>query len=105
MQEERSQHRNRAKAMALLRARILDGGTQRANDQRAPGPALPGRFRRPLATHPHLQFSAGRVADHRVNLTLYSLDRFMEGEGLDAVIDALAADRQATLLAEQAEQP
>ncbi len=43
------------------------------------------------------------MTDHRVNLTLYALDKFMEGEGLDEVIDALAADRQARLLAEQAE--
>ena len=48
-------------------------------------------------------FPQGRVTDHRINLTLYSLDRLMEGEGLDAIIDALAADRQARLLAEQAE--
>ena len=47
-------------------------------------------------------FPQGRVTDHRVNLTLYSLDRLMEGEGLDAIVDALAADRQARLLAEQA---
>ena len=43
------------------------------------------------------------MTDHRVNQTLYSLDRLIEGDGLDVVIDALAADRQARLLAEQAE--
>ena len=42
------------------------------------------------------------MTDHRINLTLYSLDRLIEGEGLDEVIDALAAERQAQLLAEQA---
>ena len=41
------------------------------------------------------------MTDHRINLTLYSLDRIMEGEGLDEVIDALTAERQAQLLAEQ----
>ena len=43
------------------------------------------------------------MTDHRINLTLYSLDRLIEGDGLDEVIDALAAERQAQLLADQAE--
>ena len=47
-------------------------------------------------------FPQGRMTDHRINLTLYSLDRLIEGEGLDEVIDALAAERQAQLLADQA---
>ena len=47
-------------------------------------------------------FPQGRVTDHRVNLTLYSLDRIMEGEGLDEIIDALIAERQAELIAQQA---
>ncbi len=42
------------------------------------------------------------MTDHRVNLTLYSLERIMEGEGLDEIIDALTAERQAELLAQQA---
>ena len=42
------------------------------------------------------------MTDHRINLTLYSLDRIMEGEGLDEIIDALTAERQAELLAAQA---
>ncbi len=41
------------------------------------------------------------MTDHRVNLTLYSLDRIMEGEGLDEIVDALTAERQAELLAQQ----
>ena len=47
-------------------------------------------------------YPQGRVTDHRVNLTLYSLDRIMEGEGLDEIVDALTAERQAELLAAQA---
>jgi len=102
VQEERSQHRNRAKAMALLRARILDGENQRANAERAKerrAQVGSGDRSQRIRTY---NFPQGRVTDHRINLTLYSLDRLMEGEGLEAIIDALAADRQAQLLAEQA---
>jgi peptide chain release factor 1 len=103
VQEERSQHRNRAKAMALLRSRILDGENQRANEQRAEARRSQvgsGDRSQRIRTY---NFPQGRVTDHRVNLTLYSLDRLMEGEGLDEIVDALTADRQARLLAEQAE--
>jgi peptide chain release factor 1 len=103
VQEERSQHRNRAKAMAVLRARILDGESQRASEARAQDRrAQVGSGDRSQRIRTY-NFPQGRVTDHRINLTLYSLDRLMEGEGLDAIIDALAADRQAQMLAEQAE--
>ena len=101
MQEERSQHKNRAKAMALLRSRILDGRQQKLNDERAEerkNQVGSGDRSQRVRTY---NFPQGRLTDHRVNLTLYSLDRIMEGEGLDGVIDALAAERQAQLLAEQ----
>ncbi|MGD0151076.1 MAG: peptide chain release factor 1 [Xanthobacteraceae bacterium] len=103
VQEERSQHRNRAKAMAVLRARILDGESRRASEVRAQerrAQVGSGDRSQRIRTY---NFPQGRVTDHRINLTLYSLDRLMEGEGLDTIIDALAADRQARLLAEQAE--
>ena len=103
VQAERSQHRNRTKAMALLRSRILDGENQRANDQRADARRVQvgsGDRSQRIRTY---NFPQGRVTDHRVNLTLYSLDRLMEGEGLEEIVDALTADRQAQLLAEQAE--
>ena len=58
MQEERSQHRNRAKAMALLRAKLYDAELQKRDAERAAEPARPGRQRRPLRAHPHLQFPA-----------------------------------------------
>jgi peptide chain release factor 1 len=103
VQAERSQHKNRAQAMALLRSRIYDGERERADAERSKerreqvgSGDRSGRIRT-------YNFPQGRMTDHRVNLTLYSLDRLIEGEGLDEVIDALAADRQARLLAEQAE--
>jgi peptide chain release factor 1 len=102
MQEERSQHRNRAKAMALLRSRILDAKNQKANEERAEARRSQvgsGDRSQRIRTY---NFPQGRMTDHRINLTLYSLDRLIEGEGLDEVIDALAAERQAQLLAEQA---
>ena len=102
MQAERSQHRNRAKAMALLRARILDARNQKLEAERAQdrrSQVGSGDRSQRIRTY---NFPQGRVTDHRVNLTLYSLDRVMEGEGLDEIIDALAAERQAELLALQA---
>ena len=102
MQEERSQHRNRAKAMALLRSRILDAQNQRANDERAQerrSQVGTGDRSQRIRTY---NFPQGRITDHRINLTLYALDKAMEGEGLDEIIDALTAERQAQLLAEQA---
>jgi len=103
VQEERSQHRNRAKAMSLLRSRILDGERERADAERAQDrreKVGSGDRSQRIRTY---NFPQGRMTDHRINLTLYSLDRLIEAEGLDEVIDALAADRQARLLAEQAE--
>ena len=101
MQEERSQHRNRAKAMALLRSRILDARNQKLEAERAQerrSQVGSGDRSQRIRTY---NFPQGRVTDHRVNLTLYSLDRIMEGEGLDEIVDALTAERQAELLAQQ----
>jgi peptide chain release factor 1 len=102
MQEERSQHRNRAKAMALLRSRILDAKQQKADEERSQHRRTQvgsGDRSQRIRTY---NFPQGRMTDHRINLTLYSLDRLIEGEGLDEVIDALIAERQAQLLADQA---
>ncbi len=102
MQEERSQHRNRAKAMALLRSRILDARNQKLDAERAEerrSQVGSGDRSQRIRTY---NFPQGRVTDHRVNLTLYSLERIMDGEGLDEIIDALTAERQAELLAQQA---
>ena len=101
VQEERSQHRNKAKALALLRSRILDAERQRADEARAAdrrSQVGSGDRSQRIRTY---NFPQGRVTDHRINLTLYTLDRVMEGEGLDEIIDALTAERQAELLAAQ----
>ena len=102
MQEERSQHRNRAKAMALLRSRILDARNQKLEAERAQerrSQVGSGDRSQRIRTY---NFPQGRVTDHRINLTLYSLDRIMEGDGLDEIVDALTTERQAELLAQQA---
>jgi peptide chain release factor 1 len=101
VQEERSQHRNKAKAMALLRSRILDAQNQRADEQRAAdrrSQVGSGDRSQRIRTY---NFPQDRVTDHRIGLTLYTLARLMEGEGFDAIIDALTAERQAELLAAQ----
>jgi peptide chain release factor 1 len=102
MQEERSQHRNRTKAMALLRSRILDAKNQKLDADRAQerrSQVGSGDRSQRIRTY---NFPQGRVTDHRINMTLYSLERIMEGEGLDEIIDGLTAERQAVLLAAQA---
>ena len=55
---------------------------------------VPDRLGRPLGAHPHLQLPQGRITDHRINLTLYKIERIMDGE-LDELIDALAHEYQA----------
>jgi peptide chain release factor 1 len=102
MQEERSQHRNRAKAMALLRSRILDAKNQQLDAERAQerrSQVGSGDRSQRIRTY---NFPQGRVTDHRINMTLYSLERIMEGEGLDEIIDGLTTERQAELLGAQA---
>jgi peptide chain release factor 1 len=102
MQEERSQHRNRAKAMALLRSRILDAKNRQLDAERAQerrSQVGSGDRSQRIRTY---NFPQGRVTDHRINMTLYSLERIMEGEGLDEIINGLTTERQAELLAAQA---
>ena len=102
MQEERSQHRNRAKAMAVLRSRIMAAKNQAADDERAKDrreQVGSGDRSQRIRTY---NFPQSRLTDHRIGLTLYSLEKLIQGEGLDEVIAALTADRQARLLAAQA---
>ncbi|GGC50286.1 peptide chain release factor 1 [Chelatococcus reniformis] len=99
VQEERSQHRNRAKAMALLRARLYDAergrkDAERAADRRAQVGS--GDRSERIRTY---NFPQGRVTDHRIGLTLYKLEEVMAGTALDELIDALTAEHQAALLA------
>ncbi len=99
MQEERSQHRNRQKAMAVLRSRIFDMERQRADGERAADRrAQVGSGDRSERIRTY-NFPQGRLTDHRINLTLYKLDKVMTGEALDEVVDALATEHQAALLA------
>jgi peptide chain release factor 1 len=99
VQAEKSQHQNRAKAMQILRARLYDMERSRADEERSESRKLQvgsGDRSERIRTY---NFPQGRLTDHRINLTLYKLDRMMEGE-LDEVVDALIADYQSKLLAE-----
>jgi peptide chain release factor 1 len=99
MQEERSQHRNKAKAMDVLRSRIFDLERQRlaqvrADDRRSQVGS--GDRSERIRTY---NFPQGRVTDHRINLTLYKLPQVLDGTALDEVVDALTTEHQAALLA------
>ena len=101
-QDEKSQHKNRAKAMKILRARLYEAERQRRDDARAAdrrGQVGSGDRSERIRTY---NFPQSRVTDHRINLTLYSLDQVMEGRGLDQLVDALIADDEAGRLAELA---
>jgi peptide chain release factor 1 len=95
---EKSQHQNRAKAMQILRARLYDMERNRLADERSESRRLQvgsGDRSERIRTY---NFPQGRLTDHRINLTLYKLDRVMAGE-LDEVVEALIADHQSKLLA------
>ncbi len=99
VQDERSQHKNRARAMTLLRSRIYETqreklDAERAADRRAQVGS--GDRSERIRTY---NFPQGRLTDHRIHLTLYKLDKVMTGEALDEVIDALITSHQAALLA------
>jgi peptide chain release factor 1 len=99
MQEDRSQHRNRAKALAVLRTRLYDFERQKLDAARAAerrGQVGTGDRSERVRTY---NFPQARVSDHRINLTLYKLPQIMEGEALGEIIDALVAEHQAALLA------
>ncbi len=96
---EKSQHRNREIAMAVMRTRLFDLERQKADDERAAarkGQVGSGDRSERIRTY---NFPQGRLTDHRINLTLYKLDQALQGD-IDEVIDALIADDQATRLAE-----
>jgi peptide chain release factor 1 len=102
VQEERSQHKNRAKAFAVLRARLYDAERQRKDTARAAdrrSQVGSGDRSERIRTY---NFPQGRVTDHRINLTLYKLDEVMDGTALDEIIDALTTEHQAAQLAAQA---
>ena len=100
MQEERSQHKNRAKAMKVLRSRIYDSERARVDAGRAAdrkSQVGTGDRSERIRTY---NFPQGRVTDHRINLTLHKIDRVMQGE-FDDIIEALIAHDQAAKLAAQ----
>ncbi|KEQ02550.1 MAG: peptide chain release factor 1 [Alphaproteobacteria bacterium] len=99
---EKSQHQNRAKAMQVLRSRLYDMERQKADSERsADRKSQVGSGDRSERIRTY-NFPQGRVTDHRINLTLYKLDRMMMGE-IDEVVDALISDYQAGQLAQLGE--
>jgi len=99
-QDEKSQHKNRAKAMTMLRARLYEAQRQKQFDERAANRKSQvgsGDRSERIRTY---NFPQGRVTDHRINLTLYKLDRVLAGEALDELIGPLVAADQAEKLAE-----
>jgi peptide chain release factor 1 len=100
MQEEKSQHKNKAKAMMLLKAKIYDAERSRVDAARASErKSLVGSGDRSERIRTY-NYPQGRVTDHRINLTLYKLDRIVAGDDLGEIIDALVAQDQADRLAE-----
>jgi peptide chain release factor 1 len=100
VQDERSQHKNKARGMALLRARLYDMEQQKQDAARAADrkeQVGSGDRSQRIRTYNYPQ---ARVSDHRINLTLHKLPQVMEGEALNELIEALVADHQAALLAE-----
>ena len=101
-QDEKSQHKNRAKAMKILRARIYDAERAAKDAERAAtrrDQVGSGDRSERIRTY---NFPQGRVTDHRIGLTLHKLERVLAGEALDELIDALTADDQVSRLAEPA---
>jgi peptide chain release factor 1 len=99
-QDEKSQHKNRAKAMKVLRARLYD--RQRAAQDATRAAARKGQVgtgdrSERVRTYNYPQ---GRVTDHRINVTLHKIEKLLEGEALDELIDALVSDFETTRLAE-----
>lgn len=103
-QDERSQHKNRARAMSLLQSRILSAEQDKQSAEIAASRKLQvgsGDRSERIRTY---NFPQGRLTDHRINLTLYRLEGIMEGD-LDPVIEPLISEHQAELLAQLADEP
>ena len=104
MQEEKSQHRNKAKAMQILRARLYEAERQKAHESRAAdrkSQVGTGDRSERIRTY---NFPQGRVTDHRINLTLYKIAQVMGGD-LDEIVSALTHHEQMALLAEEMGRP
>ncbi|MDB2415009.1 peptide chain release factor 1 [Rickettsiales bacterium] len=99
-QDEKSQHKNRAKGMKILRARLYEKELEERNAERAANRKSQvgsGDRSERIRTY---NFPQGRVSDHRINLTLYKIQEIVEGGDLDEVVDALIAEDQAAKLSE-----
>lgn len=98
-QDERSQHKNRARAMSLLQARIMDAALEKRRSEDAQTrKSLVGSGDRSERIRTY-NFPQGRITDHRINLTLYKLDEFTAGN-IDSIIDPLISEYQAELLSQ-----
>jgi peptide chain release factor 1 len=100
VQEERSQHKNRAKAMTYLRSKLYEAQWRKQQDEMSANRKSQvgsGDRSERIRTY---NFPQGRVTDHRINLTVYQLDDVMSGHGLNEFIEALIANDQAARLAE-----
>lgn len=98
-QDEKSQHKNKAKALKVLRSRLYDMERQARDSARAAerkSQVGSGDRSERIRTY---NFPQGRVTDHRINLTLYKIDKVMSGEALNEIIDAILAEDQAARLA------
>ncbi|MGE3829565.1 MAG: peptide chain release factor 1 [Parvibaculaceae bacterium] len=98
-QDEKSQHKNKAKALKILRARLYERERQRLDAARSAerrGQIGSGDRSERIRTY---NFPQGRVTDHRINLTLYKLDQVIEGPALEELVQALMTEHQAELLA------
>ena len=98
-QDEKSQHKNRAKAMQVLRARLFEAERERADSERAAdrkSQVGSGDRSERIRTY---NFPQGRVTDHRINLTLHKLEKILAGDGLDEMVEALIREDQAQRLA------
>jgi peptide chain release factor 1 len=99
IQDEKSQHKNRAKAMKVLRARVYDAERAKKDAERAAARKSQvgtGDRSERIRTY---NFPQGRVTDHRIGLTLHKIDKVMEGEALDELVDALVTHDEAERLA------
>jgi len=103
VQDERSQHKNRARAFALLRSKLYDAERTRKDSERAANRRSQvgsGDRSERIRTY---NFPQGRVTDHRINLTLYKLEEVVSGGALDEIIDALTTEHQTAQLAAENE--
>ena len=99
VQDERSQHKNKARALMLMKSRLYDAQRQKLDAERAANRKSQvgsGDRSERIRTY---NVPQGRVTDHRINLTLYKLDKVITGEALDEIIDALITEHQAEQMA------